>query len=203
MDDEDELKDFNLSSRVVREERRRKRERSRLQRELERERTNRDSSSGSRDRDTGASRDSVSDFRGGAGGGTHGEDPAADGATSSTRGSTDGSSYPGTGYGNWEKSLKAKEDEALSSTAEGQLGPANPGGDEQLEGVADEQSWADGNDSVELSRDGALDLSDVQSADDWVSGGGEKGNTRGRNWEWREGQSSRCASTLHIYSSCY
>ena len=34
MDDEDELKDFNLSSRVVREERRRKRERSRLQREL-------------------------------------------------------------------------------------------------------------------------------------------------------------------------
>ena len=43
MDDEDELKDFNLSSRVVREERRRQRERSRLERELERERTLRDS----------------------------------------------------------------------------------------------------------------------------------------------------------------
>ena len=38
MDDEDELKEFNLSSRVLREERRRARERSRLERELERER---------------------------------------------------------------------------------------------------------------------------------------------------------------------
>lgn len=38
MDDEDELKDFNLSSRVEREERRRQRERGRLERELERER---------------------------------------------------------------------------------------------------------------------------------------------------------------------
>ena len=52
MDDEDELKDFNLSSRVLREERRRQRERGRLERELEREREaygSRDSSKDSLD----------------------------------------------------------------------------------------------------------------------------------------------------------
>jgi hypothetical protein len=38
MDDEGDLRDFNLSSRVLREERRRQRERGRLERELERER---------------------------------------------------------------------------------------------------------------------------------------------------------------------
>lgn len=41
MDDEEELKDFNLSSRVLREESRRQRERGRLERELERERSRR------------------------------------------------------------------------------------------------------------------------------------------------------------------
>lgn len=63
MDDEDELKDFNLSSRVEREERRRQRERGRLERELERERARDrgeapDVSGGSRDWGTsdGASR---------------------------------------------------------------------------------------------------------------------------------------------------
>lgn len=55
MDDDDELKEFNLSSRVQREERRKLRERGRLERELEREREER-SSFGSRP--TGA-KDSV------------------------------------------------------------------------------------------------------------------------------------------------
>lgn len=55
MDDEDELKDFNLSSRVEREERRRQRERGRLERELERERA-RDRGEASFDA-TGSSRD--------------------------------------------------------------------------------------------------------------------------------------------------
>ena len=52
MDDEKELKDFNLSSRVLREERRRLRERGRLERELERERSAAGTSTQSADRDS-------------------------------------------------------------------------------------------------------------------------------------------------------
>jgi len=59
MDDEDELKDFNLSSRVEREERRRQRERGRLERELERERA--------RDRGEPLPSDGTSSRDGGAG----------------------------------------------------------------------------------------------------------------------------------------
>jgi hypothetical protein len=75
MDDEDELKDFNLSSRVLREERRRLRERGRLERELEREREAYGSRDHSQDSvDGGAAEASTSGRNGnGAGGFASGE----------------------------------------------------------------------------------------------------------------------------------
>lgn len=221
MDDEDELKDFNLSSRVVREERRRQRERSRLQRELERERTRRGSSGGSRDRDsessrdrdsktssrdrdTGAGRDSAADYRGGQGGAaSEGEGPtgsnnikggfAGDSAReTSSRGGSEGSAYPGSGYGNWEKSIKAQaEDDALSSVPETQ---GDTAGEQGVGGVPDAPSGVDGNGNVDGREGGRIvDFSD--SAEDWRSGNGDSGKSRSsRNWDWRQEQSSRCLS---------
>jgi hypothetical protein len=108
MDDEDELKDFNLSSRVLREERRRRRERSRLERELEREREGSSSGTESATLPAMPSRGAASQDLGRS---STGQGPFQSGPRRARRTSTTDEGLlraPESGvggYGAWEKSL--------------------------------------------------------------------------------------------------
>jgi hypothetical protein len=224
MDDEDELKDFNLSSRVVREERRRQRERNRLQRELERERNRRDSQSSSAtvDLDMNGGREPLADYRRGQGqvgipptsgdgsaDNSSGIDGSLTGDGAQDNSNREGAAFSGSGYGNWEKSLRYKES-SDGSYSDQNANPTFLEGDDS--GVANKKEaksvrFNGSERSEDLTSEEAIHLKDtgyerMTSGYEWMNSSTDNGKTRGRNREWREGQSSRCIATPTCISVC-